>query len=69
MTVYELRTTLEARKKGLAYRLWKTGNLCQLMQKYPQNPEEACPELSKPKKTYQMPDFLKEKWMKQKGLM
>lgn len=67
MTPYELKKTLEQRKEGLSYKLWKEGNLCQLMEKYPETPEEACPELSKPKKTIAMPDFLKEKWAKQKG--
>jgi len=69
MTIYELKRTLEQRKQGLSYRLWKQGNLCQLMDKYPQTPEEANPELEKPKKTIAMPDFLKEEWAKQKGLI
>ena len=69
MTPYELRKTLEQRREGLAYRLWKQGNLCQLMTKYPEKPEDACPELAKPQKTYPMPDFLKGKWAKQKGLI
>lgn len=68
MTIYELRKTLEQRKEGLSYRLWKQGNLSQLMEKYPETPDEANPELAKPKKKYAMPDFLKEKWAKQKGL-
>ena len=67
MTPYELRKTLEQRKEGLSYKLWKQGNLCQMMEKYPETPEEANPELAKPKKTIAMPDFLKEKWAKQKG--
>lgn len=68
MTIYELRKTLEQRAEGLSYRLWKLGNLCQMMEKYPEKPEDANPELDiKPKKTYAMPDFLKEKWLRQKG--
>lgn len=49
--------------------MWKQGNLSQLMKEYPANPDEANPELAKPKKKYAMPDFLKEKWAKQKGLV
>ena len=68
MTIYELRKTLEQRAEGLSYRLWKQGNLCQFMEKYPDKPDVANPELviKQPKK-YAMPDFLKEKWLKQKG--
>lgn len=69
MTPYELKKTLEQRKEGLSYKLWKQGNLCQIMQKYPETPEEASPELAKPKKKYAMPDFLKEKWLKQRGVI
>ena len=69
MTPYELRKTLEQRREGLSYRLWKQGNLSQWTNKYPENPGEACPELAKPKKTYAMPEFLKKKWAKQKGLI
>lgn len=68
MTPYELRKTLEQRREGLSYKLWKLGNLSQWMKKYPENPEEACPELAKPKKTYTMPNWLKEKWAKKKGI-
>ena len=68
MTIYELKKTLEQRAEGLSYRLWKLGNLCQMMEKYPESPEKASPELQyKQKKIYAMPDFLKEKWAKQKG--
>ena len=69
MTPYELKKTLEQRKEGLSYKLWKQGNLCQMLTKYPESPEIANPELSKPKKKYAMPDFLKEKWARQKGLI
>lgn len=67
MTPYELKKTLEQRREGLSYKLWKQGNLSQLMEKYPETPEEASPELAKPKKKIAMPDFLKEKWARQKG--
>lgn len=39
-----------------------------MMEKYPEKPEIANPELTmKQPKKYAMPDFLKEKWIKQKG--
>lgn len=38
-----------------------------MMTKYPESPDVANPELAKPKKKYAMPDFLKEKWARQKG--
>lgn len=69
MTIYELKKTLEQRKQGLSYILWKQGNLSQLMKEYPETPDEASPELAKPKKKYVMPDFLKKKWAKQKGFV
>ena len=68
MTIYELKRTLEQRKQGLSYRLWKQGNLCQLRKEYPSTPDEANPELAKPKKTIAMPDFLMKDWAKQKGM-
>ena len=63
----ELIDTLECRKKGLAYQLWKLGSLSQLLKEYPENPEKACPELYPAPKTYKMPDFLKEKYYKREG--
>lgn len=69
MTIYELRKTLEQRAEGLSYRLWKLGNLCQMMKEYPETPNKANPELDlKPKKKIKMPDFLKAKWARQEGL-
>lgn len=68
MTIYELKKTLEQRKQGLAYRMWKLGNLSQMLEKYPESPEEACPELAKPKKTYKMESWMYEKYIiKRKG--
>ena len=69
MTPYELKKTLEQRKAGLSYKLWKQGNLSQMMTKYPDTPDDANPELAKPKPRIVMPDFLKEKWAKQQGLL
>lgn len=43
--------------------------LSQFLEKYPDTPSDASPELEKPKtKKIAMPDFLKEKWLKQKGV-
>lgn len=70
MTFKELNKTLEMRKKGQAYELWKLANLvgCAIVgKKFPNNPEEACPELYPPKPTIKMPDFLKEKFLKRGG--
>lgn len=69
MTPYELKKTLEQRKAGLSYKLWKQGNLSQMMTKYPDTPDDANPELAKPKPRIEMPNFLKEKWAKQQGLL
>ena len=67
MDMKELRNTLISRRRGLAYQLWKQ----MILNRYilatkvsdiPKTPEEASPELYPPKKTYAMPDFLKEKY-------
>ena len=63
MDLKELENTLEQRKKGLAYKLWKQANLNTFINapdKFPQKPEDACPELYPPPKTYKMPEFLKK---------
>lgn len=67
LTMSELLNTIEQRKKGLAYEIWKLGNLSQMLEKYPENPEKACPELYPPKKTIEMPDFLKKKYYERSG--
>ena len=64
MDLKELQNTLEQRKKGLAYKLWKQANLNTFINrpdKFPDNPEKACPELYPPPKTYKMPEFLKNR--------
>lgn len=65
MTFRELVITLENTNKGLAYQLWRQANLigC-IFDKFPKSPEDACPDLYPPKKSYVMPDFLKEKAIK-----
>jgi len=60
MTLKELAETIENRKKGLAYKLWKQAMLITLgvadllkdkrhEAKFPDNPQEACPELYPPR--------------------
>lgn len=62
MTIYELEETLKHRKMGKAYEIWKQSILNTYVMSpdmFPKTPEEACPELYPPKKTYKMPNFLK----------
>lgn len=71
MTLTELIETLENRRIGLGYKMWKQAYLNALAQcgsKFPTTPEEATPELYPPKKSIPMPDFLREKWLKKGGL-
>ena len=68
MTVKELLDTLEARRKGKAFFMWKQAYLIGVAfggKKFPKDPEEAVPEYF-PKPSIPMPDFLKEEWAKQK---
>lgn len=61
MTIKELITTLENRRKGLAYQIWKQAYLVGVAfsgKKYPQTPEAASPELYPKKKTIPMPSGL-----------
>lgn len=69
MTFRELIITLRESKKGLAYEMWRQANLIgTIFSDFPQSPEDACPELYPPKKSYKMPDFLIEKATK-RGVM
>ena len=69
MTLKELKYSLEHKNKGLAYVLYKDKILLNqaLAGKMKKTIEEACPELYPPKKIYKMPDWLKERYKKQKG--
>ena len=69
MTLEELINTLELRKQGLAYEIWKKGNLNQMIENYPDSPEKACPELFPPKPSIPMRDFLKQKYLKREGVI
>lgn len=58
MTVTELINTLDSRRRGLAYRLWKQAYLIGVAfggKKFPSDPEKASPELYPKKKTIKMP--------------
>ena len=71
MDLKELIRTLEQRRKGLAYRLWKEAMLtgwATMGKHYPKMPEEACSELFPPKKTIKMPNWLKDRWLKKGGV-
>lgn len=65
MTIHELYRTLECRRKGISYRMWKSAVLTgKLFSKhFPNSPETASPELYF-KKTIPMPDFLMDDLMK-----
>lgn len=64
MTFKELIDTLMARRKGLAYRMWKEAYLISwatMGKKYPQTPQDASPELYSPKPRIKMPEMLLRK--------
>lgn len=67
MTLKELANALKNINKGLSYFLFKDKVLMSqaLVGKMKRTPEEANPELYPPKKTYKMPDWLKERYVKQ----
>ena len=67
MTLKELLNGLEQANKGLAYTLFKDKVLLNqsLAGKMKKTPQEACPELFPPKKTYRMPDWLAKRYKKQ----
>jgi hypothetical protein len=73
MTLKELSDTLEYRKKGLAYELWKqavliTMGVADLLQDkkikaiFPNNPQEACPELYPPRPSIKLKTPLNKKY-------
>ena len=71
MDLNELIKTLEQRRKGLAYKMWKEAMLigwATMGKHYPDRPEEACKELFPPKKRIKMPKWLMEKWLKKGGV-
>lgn len=71
MTVKELREALKNSNKGLSYKMYKQAYLIGLAfagKKFPDSPEKANPELYPPKKTYTMPEWLRKRYLKQKGV-
>lgn len=67
MTLYELKITLENKRKGLAEHLFKEAVIIgRLFNKdFPKTSEEAFPELYPPKKTYEVSDWIKERYLRQ----
>lgn len=70
MTILELRKSLNAHNKGLSYKMYKQAYLIGLAfnGKFPESPEKANKELYPPKKSYNMPDWLRRRYLKQKGV-
>ena len=68
MTIKELIDTLVARRKGLAYRMWRQASLYGMTfaKSFPKTPEKATPELFV-KKGIPMPDFLLDDYAKSIG--
>ena len=66
MTLQELVDTLEFRRKGLAYEIYRIASLCHspFIKNFPSSPKEAIPELFPIEKGRPMPDFLKDKAIK-----
>jgi hypothetical protein len=73
MTLKELSETLENRKKGLAYELWKqavliTMGVSDLLKDkksksvFPKTPQEACPELYPPRPSLKIKTKLNKKY-------
>lgn len=69
MTLYELKNSLKEANVGLSYFMWKQAGLIisMLGKDRPKNPEEANPELYPPKKKYKMPDWIKKKYLVERG--
>lgn len=64
MTPSESIISLEHKKKGLAYRMWKESYLTGLAfggKKYPRTPQEASPDLYPKQKTIAIPEELRKK--------
>lgn len=71
MDLKELIKTLEQRREGLAYKVWKEAMLTGWAfggKKYPKDYKDACPELFPPKKRIKMPRWLKERMIKKGGV-
>lgn len=72
MTLKELSETIENRKKGLAYELWKQAMLITIgfsdanrtkgEAMFPKTPQEACPELYPPRPSLKIKTPLNKKY-------
>lgn len=73
MTLAELKKSVDNINKGLSYKIYKQAYLIGLAfsgsGNFPENPEKANPELYPPKKTYEMSDWIKERYYKQEGVI
>lgn len=76
MTLEECYHSLEQRRKGLAYKMWKEANLieaavndlfCEKENLFPNTPEEASPELFPKKATIQKPKCLNKHYVTKGG--
>lgn len=66
MTYMELEKTLENRKQGIAYEIWRLASFVHspFVKNFPASPKEAMPELFPQQQGIKMPDFLVDKAIK-----
>ena len=66
MTLYELTSTLEKRKQGIAYEIWRLATFTHspFVKNFPSSPREAMPELFPQQVGIKMPKFLLDKAIK-----
>ena len=70
MTISELIDTLQSRRKGFAYRVWKQAYMISwavMGKNYPRDPQKASPELYPQKPRIKMPPNLLKKEMEKRG--
>ena len=62
----ELINTIEQRRKGLAYKIWRLASFTRhpFIKDFPETPQDACPELYPPKKTIPLEDWMIRKYYK-----
>ena len=66
MDLYELTDTIEYRRKGMGYAIWRLASLTRhpWVQNFPEKPEDACPELFPVKKGIKLEQWIIDKYMK-----
>ena len=66
MDMYELTDTIEYRRKGMGYAIWRLASLTRSpwVQNFPEKPEDACPELFPQKKGIPMEQWMIDKYIK-----